>query len=85
VSKKVPWHEWERIAYIYQELAEKRGEALGRVWMVIESQIQDPGLANTLRLAIIGDFIPDIAVYEVDDDEETYDEVDEEDLVDGDE
>jgi hypothetical protein len=53
--------------------------------MVIESQIQDPGLANTLRLAIIGDFIPDIAVYEVDDDEETYDDVDEEDLVDGDE
>ncbi len=80
MSKKPHWSEWERISYIYQDLAEKRGEALARVWMVIESQIEDVGLANTLRLAIIGDFIPDIAVYEVEDDD-----VDEEDLVENDE
>jgi hypothetical protein len=67
VGKKAPWQEWERLFWAASELADKRGEALGRVWMVIESQIEDVGLANTLRLAIIGDFLPDIAVYEVED------------------
>lgn len=64
---KAPWQEWERLYYAASELAEKRGEALGRVWMVIESCVDDVGLANSLRLAIIGDFLPDIAVYEMED------------------
>lgn len=75
MAKKVPASDWERYGYAMADLADRRGEALSRVWIVIETQVDDPGLANALRIAILGDFIPDVAVYEMDEDDEvTVDE-----------
>lgn len=69
MPKKVPASDWERYGYAMADLADRRGEALARVWMVIESQVHDAGLANSLRMAIIGDFFPDVAVYETEEED----------------
>lgn len=62
--------EFERLYYPAIELAERRGDALQRVWVVIETQVHDRGVANALRMAILGpDLIPDIDVFEVDEEE----------------
>lgn len=47
---------WAEIAYHYQEIAQWRGEALKRVW-VVANTIDDEVLAETLRMAMVGDFI----------------------------
>lgn len=52
--------EWREIAYHYEQLAKHRGEALGRVWIGIDAMVDDADLANSLRLLIVGDFVPDL-------------------------
>lgn len=66
MPKKPPWEAWERLYYAVSDLADRRGEALARVWMVIESQVQDAGLANALRMSVLGDVVPDVIVYQED-------------------
>jgi len=62
VSKKVSG--WQKLYFAMAELADRRGDALSRVWVVIETQVQDAGLANELRMAIVGNMVPDVAVWE---------------------
>lgn len=59
--------EWRELYYNQRELLEKalemgenRGQMLARIWLGIDACVDDPDLANTLRLLIIGDFIPDL-------------------------
>lgn len=72
MGKKAPWSEWERLLYAEKDLSERRGEALARVWLVIESQVADAGLANALRMAVLGDTVPDVVVYQSDEEEVEY-------------
>lgn len=63
-KNKDTWGEWQRLYYAERDLTDRRGEALARVWMVIESEVADAGLANSLRMAVIGDVVPDVMVYQ---------------------
>lgn len=54
--------EYEALADHWHEVAERRGESLTRVWLGIETMVDDPDLANSLRLLILGDFLPDLII-----------------------
>lgn len=77
-KNKDTWGQWQRLYYAERDLTDRRGEALARVWLVIESEVADAGLANALRQAVLGDVVPVVMVYQDDILEEELEEVDDE-------
>lgn len=49
-------HAWRELAYHWQEIATWRGQALEKVWSIVDA-VADPALAQEIRAAMVGDFI----------------------------
>lgn len=67
---------WRDLALEWKELSDIRGAMLARVWVGIDAMVDDEDLANSLRLMLIGDFIPDLIAEELGEGEDDASEAD---------